>query len=462
VMTGQDNGSVYAYNYASDAGYNTPDWLMPLININHDYSFANLYEGNDSSGISADNVHGTGAAETVFRNRLRGQDTPAKSNSLVAVADDAYNRAENFVANVLGTPGAETKYQSTSLEPSGYIWNVNAQAEHYSVQNDPAVSQTLFRWGNYDTVTGATRWCGDPSNTGWSTTCASSSEVPTSDVDFIDANLVPSTTTLPASLYLSSQPAFWQTAWGMPPWPAIGPDVTCQSAPGQNCQTPSDGIQGYSYYIPAQLCALNTPFDPAYQHSFAINGASWSGGTVTLTTATNTLQKFDTVTISGVSPAAYDGVYELTSATATSVSFALPTNPGKYASGGTVQYPNVLLYNAANCYPAAYTTNGVHLVTTLQSLTFDSSLDIFVATLNIKNTGSAEAKSVALTTASLGVTQANGPYPIDSGNVAVGNTVTDTVRFPAASGGAGEQTVLEFTETYTGGSVAAGILVVLP
>jgi hypothetical protein len=89
-------------------------------------------------------------------------------------------------------------------------------------------------------------------------------------------------------------------------------------------------------------------------------------------------------------------------------------------------------------------------------------LDIFVATLNIKNTGSAEAKSVALTTASLGVTQANGPYPIDSGNVAVGNTVTDTVRFPAASGGAGEQTVLEFTETYTGGSVAAGILVVLP
>jgi len=35
-----------------------------------------------------------------------------------------------------------------------------------------------MRWGNYDTVTGAVRWCGNSSSPTGSSTCASTSEVP--------------------------------------------------------------------------------------------------------------------------------------------------------------------------------------------------------------------------------------------------------------------------------------------
>lgn len=462
VMTGQANGSVYAYNYSLDSGYYTSDWLMPLVNMNHDYSFMNLFEGNDSSGVDLDNVHGTGAAETVFRNRLRGQDTPAKTNSLVAVTDNAYNRAESFVANVLGTPGAETRYQSTGLNPSGYIWDLNSQAENYSVRNDPVVSESLLRWGNYDTVTGAVRWCGDSSDPGWSSSCGSASEVPNTGITFFNGNEVPSTTTLPASFYLSAQPAFWQTFWGTPPWPAIGPDVNCSSAAGEDCNTPADGVSGYSYYIPAQLCELNTPVDSSYQRAISVAGATWSGGTATLSTAPNTLQKFDTLTVSGVSPAGYDGTFEVTATTATSVSYALPTNPGTYAASGTVNYPNILLYNASNCYPAAYPASGVLLVTTLQSLTFNPGSDVYVATLNITNTGSTGAQNVEIAGAWLGVTQTSGALPLAVGSIANGSQETAIVDFPASSGAAGSHVALIIVATYTGGSSSAGFQVALP
>jgi len=153
---------------------------------------------------------------------------------------------------------------------------------------------------------------------------------------------VPSSLTLPASFYLSSQPSFWVTSWGTPSWPAIGPDVKSGTAP--------DGVGGYSYSIPAQLCYTNTPVDPAYQQQFAVSGASWSSGTATLTIGTNTLAAQNTLVVSGVNPSGYNGAHELTMETSTTISYALPNNPGTYSSGGTVVYPNIRLFNAANCY----------------------------------------------------------------------------------------------------------------
>jgi len=60
-------------------------------------------------------------------------------------------------------------------------------------------------------------------------------------------NPVPSTQTLPPSLFLSARPGWW----GAMPWPAIGPDVT-------GGQDPS----GHAYKIPAQLCYESSPRNP--------------------------------------------------------------------------------------------------------------------------------------------------------------------------------------------------------
>jgi hypothetical protein len=336
LMIGGDWGSVYSYNYAVDSGYSPTDWLIGMIFPNHDFAGMDLFEGNDADAFNYDNVHGTGSSETAFRNRIRGQDIPAKTASLDSIFDNSFNRAENFVGNVLGTASAETSYQTTTWpggsEPSGYVWVMGTQAEHGSVPYDPLVVQTALRWGNYDAVNGSVQW--------------NASEIPTLAFAFVNGNAVPPGTTLPNSFYLSTAPAFWQTKWGTPPFPAIGPDVTGGTAP--------DGVGGYSYALPAQLCFENTPTDPAYQQTLTVSGVSWSSGTATLTIGSNALASSNTIIVTGVNPVGYNGVFAVTSATASTVSYALPGNPGVYSSGGTVGHPNILLYNAANCYPSAY------------------------------------------------------------------------------------------------------------
>lgn len=330
IMNGTDTGSVYAYNYAFDGGYKVANWLTPLISGNHDFSAYDLFEGNDAPAISIDDVHGTGTAITAFRNRLRGQDTPAKTNSLNSVVVSAFDRFANFAGNVLGTPDGQEVYQGEDATGSGYVWNVGAQAEDYDVPDDPLTVSSLLRWGNYDVVSDEVRW--------------SLAEVPTAVFTFLGASSPPSTDVLPASFYLKARPAFWQTTWGTPPWPAIGPGVTGGGAP--------DGIGGHSYAIPAQLCSMHTPIDPAYQHAWGVKRATWSYGKATLTIGSNILVAHDTVTVSGINPSGYDGIFALTSRTASTVTYALPEDPGAYASGGTVTWPNVLLFNSAICYPS--------------------------------------------------------------------------------------------------------------
>jgi hypothetical protein len=40
----------------------------------------------------------------------------------------------------------------------------------------------------------------------------------------------------------------------------------------------------------------------------------------------------------------------MTNSTATTISYALASNPGTYASSGRVLYPNIRLFNGASCY----------------------------------------------------------------------------------------------------------------
>jgi hypothetical protein len=71
--------------------------------------------------------------------------------------------------------------------------------------------------------------------------------------------------------------------------------------------------------------------------SHTVTGASWAGGTATLTIATgHGFTTGETVQVSGVNPAGYNGTYVLTGTAATTISYAVAVNPGAYVSGGLV------------------------------------------------------------------------------------------------------------------------------
>jgi hypothetical protein len=356
VMHGEGMaGFVVSHSYSMHSVFDTSTYLMDVVS-NHDAgTHMNLYEGNNFMKILADDVHGTGSgATTYFRNWLRGWDsgTSLESEPIIIMS---YSRGYNIIGNVLGTLGYHTQYEASpsvgsasncSLTIYSLAWGGGLcdQESSEGVADDPVARSTLMRWGNYDVVTGAVRWCGNSSDPGWSTICNSTSEVPTTGVAYINGNSVPSSQTLPISFYLSSQPSFWTTPWGTPPWPATGPDVSGGSGPG-----------GYANPNPAQLCATNTSYDSNYQTTYTVTGASWSSGTATLTIGANTLLGRDSVTVSGVSPSGYNGNFQLTGETSTTVSYPLATNPGTYSSGGSLAGPDILAFDANSCYEPAAT-----------------------------------------------------------------------------------------------------------
>jgi hypothetical protein len=77
-----------------------------------------------------------------------------------------------------------------------------------------------------------------------------------------------------------------------------------------------------------------------YQAAFGANtitAASWSAGVVSFTTNTNHgISPGGIFTISGVSPAGYNGTYVAITAATTALTAALVTDPGAYVSGGAL------------------------------------------------------------------------------------------------------------------------------
>jgi hypothetical protein len=227
---------------------------------------------------------------TRFRNFFTGWEscgngqcgTQPIKDAASAVSVAPYDRFENFVGNVLGTPGIHAHYWDAPPYGTDYnIYVLGPPNGGVSIPADPLVVSSSFRWGNYDVVTGAVRFCGNSSDTGWLTTCASTSEVPTGTSSY--PNLLPTLGdtgagqgAMPASFYLSSKPSWF----GSNPWPPIGPDVSggnvgqCLGIPlansgtmalvaattnaqcvGTSLTTPAWG--GHINANPAMNCALN-------------------------------------------------------------------------------------------------------------------------------------------------------------------------------------------------------------
>jgi hypothetical protein len=352
---GAKAGTVYAYNYSRDT---FAAYVLDIFEHNAGNAFT-LYEGNESPTINEDNTHGTHNLSTAFRNYLRGWSAPFSPVNQAGITWGSWDRFTNSIGNVIGTPGlAYTGYQNVSNTGAagGYIFSLGYGGGF----GDPLTATTAMRWGNWDSVTNAVRWCGNSSNSGWSTICGGTSEVPSNlaSPNSSYSNPVPSTSTLPASFFLpiAAHPNggtglnWWKicTAWTtfpttcaatqVQPFPAAGPDV---SGGPYNA--------GYAYDIPAQVAWLNLPVDPAYQSSYTITGSSWAGGTETLTVSnlpngTHLLGPFQ---LSGMPAACTKGAtinasgeILMTNSSSTTISFALASNPGTSCTG-TFKFPDI-------------------------------------------------------------------------------------------------------------------------
>lgn len=278
-------GCVVAYNYSINDKYTSSStWQNQSLGY-HSTNMFNLAEGNIGASLYADNFHGNHNMNTLFRNRLDGyesNDGTLTSSNMIPLRSGPFARYMNFIGNVLGSTGLPQLYYSCASSSCGNyaeIYWLGIYPEG-SAPFDSLVGTTSFRWGNYDIVTGAVRWCGNSSDPGWATTCGSTSEVPTGLS--IYSNAVPSSTTLPASFYLSSEPSWWPSG---KPWPSIGPDVSggnigvCSGgtySPGvtytslqalspAGCGTGSaysQAVGGHAYSNPAMDCYVNTMGGP--------------------------------------------------------------------------------------------------------------------------------------------------------------------------------------------------------
>jgi hypothetical protein len=284
LAEGPSNGTVIAYNFTIN-NYTGDDFLFGGLwehSTGDDYE---LYEGNVANQMFEDQIHGTHLMETFYRNLFTGFEScanqqcgnyTAKDVSTSAVIDIAYNRYANYVGNILGTPGFTNTFQS--INSAGYIVNTTAWVVGNGVTGttnvvppDPLVGTTMFRWGNYDVVSAATRW-----DTSFVPSALSQlgNSVPTT--------ICTSSASCPPSFYLTSRPQWWPSTI---PFPAMGPDVnggnlgvcsgtlntpkqfagvpaltTAQCAPGPALNPSQWG--GHVNAIPAMACYLNQMAGP--------------------------------------------------------------------------------------------------------------------------------------------------------------------------------------------------------
>jgi hypothetical protein len=254
-------GNVIAYNFAVNDQWDNNLSIMFAGGWAHNGgSEFNLYEGNDWPGVNFDIQHGSQHLFTLYRNYMWGRERGATDTTNAANVR-SLNRFMSYLGNVMGTSGYHTVYKCD--------WGVSCADEPHSILsfgsgyggtdgpvNDARVSQSAYLWGNWDVVTSTadntsgdqtgTRWCGNSSNTGWTTRCSSTSEVP-SAIGGSYQQSIPSTETLPPSLYRSSKPAFMKSS---DPWPFYGPDVTHAS--------PISNTGGHAAHNLAAQCYYNT------------------------------------------------------------------------------------------------------------------------------------------------------------------------------------------------------------
>jgi hypothetical protein len=244
-------GNVYAYNYLHNTGINCNPQCSPSFQFHSGTIFMDLIEGNNLGNIYGDIIHGVHYMNTFFRNHVDGYAHMVTTPEDAGIELNYHNRFYNVIGNVIGHSHFTT-YQTDQSSNDNAIFETGHRGSSSPAlsSDDPHVLRTLMRWGNWDSVT-STNDNGTNDSTG---TRFVSAEVPSGITSF--ANAVPGSQALPASFYLSAQPSWWGTPYGVPAWPPIGPDVA-----NSNITTATGG---HANKIPARLCFENTASDPAY------------------------------------------------------------------------------------------------------------------------------------------------------------------------------------------------------
>lgn len=289
-------GGVVGYNYTLNTA---TDNLFPTLDTHLSHSYMLLLEGNSTSNVDWDFVHGSASQNTSFRNFYWGNN-PNKTNYRTPYNADAYNRYNNLVANVLGDPTLHINYVCDQANPQGsdnFIYGLgfgNGCFGGASPAYDATTETSIIRWGNWDAVT----WCtnGGHGGTACGTTgtngirfCTGSgagnaactaSETASTDPTF--PGLSSPSTTFPASFYNGSTSAhascgtglsFWKnpSSGVCPQYPAIGPDVAgtlnvitdtathATQIPAQLCYNATAKTSGFLTAFDAAACYANDP-----------------------------------------------------------------------------------------------------------------------------------------------------------------------------------------------------------
>jgi hypothetical protein len=181
-------------------------------------------------------------------------------------------------------------------------------------------------------------------------------------------NAVPANNNLPPSFFMptTAHPAggtglsWWKvctnyptcSASAIPPFPAIGPDVSA----GEGVNVTVDSLTGHAYPIPAEIAYNDLPIDTSYEKTVSVSAASWSAGvaTITLSSVPPLANQGEyhylagRFVLSGVSPSGYNGTYNVSSSNCSAtctVTYALTSNPGTYSSGGSFVFPTIPQFN---------------------------------------------------------------------------------------------------------------------
>jgi hypothetical protein len=278
IDNGPSSGNVWGYNFTINEFYEgAANYSIPAHGEHSGGGDTNLDEGNISNGFTGDNIHGTGNTMTFMRNfypvqpacwisgsTYAGASYGPCTNGTTTAQTYSFHRFYNLIGNILGTSGYNTTYCNGHTDCTGGFTNsatnVLLVGIGNTVANDPNVVSTTMLWGNADPVTGY----GSPRFN-----CAETPQFPASGtlttsmygVQFPYLGPCPSTNTLPASFYYSSQPSWWPST---KPWPIIGPDVT-----GGNLLICSGGTQSGAVVENSSQC-------PGGTTTTAVNGEAYS------------------------------------------------------------------------------------------------------------------------------------------------------------------------------------------
>jgi len=367
LANGSDAGDVWAYNFDTDNYYiGAVGWMMAGAQQHAAGTGMDLYEGNQGSGFLSDVIHGTHNLTTLFRNDYSGWQPSCDGQSctleVTATQNQLIGRYFNYIGNVLGTSGVHNVYitnptstgqagtqGSLAIYEPGWCGQDGVNQSVCTNGNDLYTLTSIMRWGNYDVVNAAARFV--------------NAEVPTGLSDGF-ANSVPSSHTLPNSFFLSGVTASTGCGTGLPfgkvftnyptdtttvcsGLPLAGPDISGGNVPN---------VGGFANNIPAEIAYANLPVDASYGTGYTITNATWSTGTATLTVsslpagctnANNGTCVEGEIRVTGMTPSGYNGTYQITASTSTTVKYAVTSNPGSFSSGGTMTWPNVRTFNAS-------------------------------------------------------------------------------------------------------------------